>query len=152
MTIEEILDEMETLLLEASRVPFTNKRVIEEDELGRLMDELREVMPGELMEANRVLSERQRILEDAQKEAQNIVDQAKNYISKLTDENSITRQAQEQANDIIQQAKKSSRDLQGDAVAYADEVFAYLEENLEKALDTVRQGHNQLHQSNRDQS
>jgi len=32
MTVEEIIEEMEALLLEAARVPFTNKRIIEEDD------------------------------------------------------------------------------------------------------------------------
>lgn len=145
MTIEEILEEMENLLVDATRVAFTNKRLIDQDELGRLIDELHEVLPGELMEANRIISERQQILEQAQKDAQSIVDQAKNYIHKLTDENSITRQAQEQATEIVQQARKSARDLQTDSVAYADEVFSYLEDNLEKALEVIRQGHNKLH-------
>jgi vacuolar-type H+-ATPase subunit H len=152
MKIEEILEEMETLLLESSRVPFTNKRLIEEDDLGNLLDELREVLPGELMEANRIISERQQILEQAQKESQNIVDQAKNYISKMTDENNITRQAQEQAGEIIQQAKKSARELQSDSVGYADEVFCYLEENLVRTLEVVRQSHGKLHQAKNEQS
>jgi len=151
MTIEEILEEMETLLLESSRVPFTNKRLVEEDELGNLIDELREVLPGELMEANRVISERQQILEQAQKESQSIVDQAKNYINKLTDENNITRQAQEQAGEIIQQARKSARELQSDSLGYADEVFSYLEENLVRTLEVVRQSHGKLHQSKNEQ-
>ncbi len=150
MTVEEILEEMEGLLLEASRVPFTNKRVIDEDDLGRLIDELREVLPGELMEANRIISERQRIMEDAQKEAQGIVDQGKNYIHRLTDENAIARQAQEQANEIIQQAHKEARDLRGDAMTYADDVFSYLEENLAKTLEVVRQSHGKLHQAKKD--
>jgi cell division septum initiation protein DivIVA len=144
MTIEEILEEMEALLLESSRVPFTNKRLIEEDDLGNLIDELREVLPGELMEANRVITERQQILEQAQKESQNIIDQAKNYIHKLTDESSITRQAQEQSNEIVLQARKAARELQTDSIHYADEVFCYLEENLVRTLEVVRQSHGKL--------
>jgi vacuolar-type H+-ATPase subunit H len=147
MTVEEILDEMEGLLLDASRVPFTNKRVIDEDDLGRLIDELREVLPGEIMEANRIISERQRILEDAQKEAQGIVDQGKDYIHRLADENAITRQAQEQANEILQQAQRESRELRSDSLTYADDVFSYLEESLVKALEVVRQSHGKLRQS-----
>ena len=150
MSVEEILDEMENLLLVSSRLWFTNKRLIEEDELGRLIDELREVLPGELMEANRIITERQQILEQAQKDAQNIVDNGKNYIHKLTGENNITRQAQEQAAEILEQARKSSRDLQTDSTAYADEVFGYLEDNLVKALEVVKQGHKQLHQKNKE--
>lgn len=150
MTVEEIMEEMENLLLEAARVPFTGKRLIDEDDLGRLIDELREVLPGEIMEANRVISERQRILEEAQKEAQSIVDQGKNYIHRLTDENAITRQATEQANETLQQAQREARDLRSDAVTYADDVFSYLEDNLVKALEVVRQGHGQLHQAKKE--
>ena len=35
MTIEEIFDELETLLMESSHVPFTNKRIVEEEQLGK---------------------------------------------------------------------------------------------------------------------
>lgn len=148
MTIDEILEEMESLLVDASRVPFTNKRVIEEDDLARFLDELREELPKELNEAKQIISERQRILDDAQKEAQNIVDQAKNYVLKLTDENAITQQAQEYANDIVGEAQKSARELKNDSVAYAADVLKWLEGNLEKTLEAVRANSNELSQQN----
>lgn len=145
--IEELLDEIECILLESARVPFTNKRMVEEDELARVLDELREVLPGEILEASRIVKERQHILDDAQKEAQNIVDQAKNYILKLTDENLITKQAQEQAGEMLEQARKAGRELQADAFGYAEEVFRHIEGNLENALEVVRKGHTDLQQS-----
>lgn len=151
MSIDEILDELEGLLLDAARVPFTNKRVLEEDDIAQLLDHLRESLPSEIVEAKRIMSERQRILDEAQREAQHIVDQAKNYISKLTDENVITKQAQEYAGEIMNQAKQDAQHLQQDAVHYADEVFNHLEAHLERALDVVRQGHVDLHQSTKKQ-
>jgi cell division septum initiation protein DivIVA len=147
MTIETILEELENLLLDAPRVPFTNKRMIEEDDLARLLDDLREVLPTEVIEANRLIHDRQRILEEAQKEAQNIIDQGKNYVCKLTDENIITKQAQEQANEMLAQAKKEAGVLHGEANAYADNVFRHLESNLEKTLEIIRQGHASLNQN-----
>jgi len=147
MNIEHILEELENLLLEAPRVPFTNKRMIEEDDLARLLDELREALPGEVIEAKHIISDRQRILEDAQREAQNIVDQGKNYVLKLTDESIITRQAQDQANDMVNQARKTAYELQSDANVYADKVFTHLENNLEKALEVIRQGHASINQN-----
>ena len=146
MSIEEILDEMEIVLLDAPRVPFTNKRMVEEDEFARLLDELREALPVEVKEANKILNNRQKIMEDAQKEAQSIIDQGKNYVSKLTDENVITRQAQDQANEIVAQAQKSADELRADAVLYADNVFTHLEGNIEKAIEVIRQGHAALNQ------
>ncbi len=151
MAIEEILDEIENMLVGSTRVPFTNKLVVEEDDIIRLLDELREVLPQEMKEAAKIVNERQRILEEAQKEAQNIVDQAKVYGVKLTDENIIAKQAQEQANELILQATKSARDLQKDSITYAEDVFKHLEANLQKALEVVQQGHNTLQQNKQSQ-
>jgi len=147
MAIEEILDEIENILVDSTRVPFTNKLVIEEDDIIRLLDELRDVLPQEIKDAAKIVSERQRILEEAQKEAQNIVDQAKVYVTKLTDENIISKQAQEQANEIVLQARKAARDLQQESVVYAEDVFKHLESNLQKALEVVQQGHSHLQQN-----
>lgn len=161
MTIEEIFEELETLLMESSHVPFTNKRIIEEDELVRLLDYLREVIPQEVLEARKVLAERTQIIENAQRDAQRVVDQAKVYGAKMTDDNIISRQAQEQAQHVLQQTQEQARDLQRqaqeqakqlqlDSANYADEVFRHLAGNLEKALEVVRQGHAELHRSLRD--
>lgn len=147
MTMEEILDELDNVLVEATTVPFTDKKIVEENEILHLLDELRERMPVEIVEAKRIISERQRILEDAQREAQNIIDQAKAYGARLTDDNIIVRQAQEQGNEIVALAQRSARDLQNDAVVYAEDVFRHIEGNLAKALEIVQNGKNELRQS-----
>ncbi|TWH48415.1 ATP synthase F0 subunit B [Sporomusa sp. KB1] len=147
MSIDKLLDEMETILVEATRLPFTNKRVLEEDDLAKFLDDFRELLPKELEEAKRIIADRQRILEEAQKEAQNIVEQAKTYVIKLTDENLINKQAQEQANDLMTQASLTAKNLQIDAVNYADEVFKHVLNNLEQTLEVVRQGHRDLQQN-----
>lgn len=146
MSVEQLLDEIDNLLLESGRVPLTNKRIVEEDDLARLLDDLREAMPSELAEAQMLVKERERILEDAQREAQKIIEQAKVYITKMTDENLITKQAQEQADAIIREANKTARDLQGDALNYADQVFKSMETHIEQTLQVVRQGHSDLRQ------
>jgi len=147
MTIEEILDELENLLIDAARVPFTNKRVLEEDDVVRLLDELREKLPSAITEATKIVAEKQRILEKGHEEAEKIIDKAKSYAIKLTDENIIAKQAQEHSNEIIILAHKEATDLQNDAVLYADNVFKHLESQIERTLEVVRQGHNELNQS-----
>ena len=147
MTIEGILDELESLLIDASRVPFTNKRVLEEDDVVRLLDELRGKLPSSITEASQIVAERQRILEKAQEEGQKIVDKAKSYAIQLIDENVIAKQAQEQSNEIVILAHKEAADLQNDAVVYADNVFKHLEQQIEKTLEVVRLGHNELSNS-----
>lgn len=149
MTIDGILDELESIVTDGSRVPFTNKRIVEEDDIIRLLDELREKLPNEITEASQIVSERQRVLEKAQEEARKIVEQAKVYAAKLTDENIVAKQAQEQSNEIVTLANKEAGDLRNEAIGYADSVFKHLEGQIEKTLEVVRQGHNELNQSKR---
>ena len=144
MTVYKILDELEELLQRSSHIPFSNRLVVEEDELCRLIDALRESLPNEIMEANRVLNERKRIMDDVQKEAKTIVDQAHTYVTKLTDDNSITHQAQLQADQIIQDAREKAKEFEDQAVAYAQEVFAYLEANLEKVTESIRESRERI--------
>nr|WP_092067500.1 ATPase [Dendrosporobacter quercicolus]NSL46623.1 ATPase [Dendrosporobacter quercicolus DSM 1736]SDL57759.1 hypothetical protein SAMN04488502_101259 [Dendrosporobacter quercicolus] len=151
MAIEEILDEIENLMVDSTRVPFTNKLVIEEDDLIRLLDELRELLPQEIKDAAKIVSDRQRIMEEAHKEAQHIIDQAKIYGTKLTDESTISKQAQEQANELLSQAQKAAQELRNDSIIYAEDVFKHLEGNLQKALEVVQQGHSNLQQNKQNQ-
>ncbi|MBP2651025.1 MAG: hypothetical protein H6Q74_1850 [Firmicutes bacterium] len=144
MTIEEILEEMETLLEESGKVPLTQKRLVDQDSLYRLIDAIHDNLPKEFNEATNIINERQRIIDEAHREAQSIVEQAKSYIIKLTDENAITRQAQDQANELVQQARENARILQNDSVAYANEVFSYIEANLTKALEVVKDGQSKM--------
>jgi dsDNA-specific endonuclease/ATPase MutS2 len=145
MKIEQLLDELDTLLDEGARVPFTHKLIVEEEVLEHIVEELRRCLPQEIAEAKTIVAERQTILDEAQREAQHIMDQAKGYVSKLTDDNIITKQAQEQANELIQQARKTTKELQTEANKYAFDVLRQLEVNIEKALETIRQGRNSLH-------
>ena len=126
MKVEEILEEMENILLESGRVPFTNKRLVEEDDLARLIDDLRDAMPSQLVEAGRIVSDRQRILEEAQQKSDEIVQQAKAYHSKLTDESLITRQAQEQATEIVNQARRDSEQMMREAEEKAAQRAFYI--------------------------
>ncbi|MDU4959963.1 MAG: ATPase [Sporomusaceae bacterium] len=146
MSVYKILDDLETLLQASTHIPFSNRLVVEEDELCQLIDALREALPTELMEANRILSERSRIMDDVQKEAQTIVAEAQTYVGKLTEENSITQQAQEQSNQIIEEARERAKVYEEQALAYAQEVFSYLEANLEKVTEAVREGRERMRQ------
>lgn len=138
MSVEEILDALENVVLEAPHVPFTNKLMVEEEQITRLLDALRESLPMELRDANRIMTEQQHIIEQAQKEAQKIIEHANQYAAKLTEESVITKQAQEQAAEIIAKAQAEAKRLQKDAMMYAADVFARVENNLEKAAEVVR--------------
>lgn len=146
MSVHKILDDLENLLQSSSHIPFSNRLVVEEDELCRLIDALRETLPNEIMEANRILNERKRIMDDVQKEAQTTIEQAQTYVSKLTEENAITQHAQEQAAQIIEEARERAKEYENQAISYAQDVFEYLEANIEKVAEAVREGRQRMQQ------
>lgn len=152
MNSEKLLEDLESIVVNASKMPFTNKKVVDEEELLAIVDELKGAMPDEVEQARKVLAERDKIIADAQRHADSMVAQAKDYIAKLTKESEIVRQSQEHANQIIQNANHSSEDLRNSSVTYAGQVLQYVESTLEKTLASVRQNREGLVQSNRQES
>mgnify|MGYP000739077249 FL=1 len=111
---------------------MTTKRVIEEEEIMRVLDAINESLPLELEESRRIMAEKDKILADAQRQADTLIAQAKDYIAKLTEESELVKQAQTQANQIITLANQSSEELKNSSIQYAQDVMRYIENNLEK--------------------
>lgn len=147
MNTEQLLEELETLVETSNRIPMTTKRMVEEDEMMRIIDSIQESLPLELEESRRIVAEKDAVLADAKKQAEELIAQAKEYIGKLTAESEIVKAAQEQANEIIANANKSSEELRNSSVQYGADVLKYVESNLEKTLESIRQNRESLRQS-----
>ena len=147
MKINDLLDQLETVILTSSKLPFVNKRIVEEDDLFKLIDAMHDALPVAIMEADRIMAEKDRISLEANKAAQDIVDQSKEYVARLVDEHVIAEKAKEEGERIIAEAREHAETLQDNAVRYADDVFKYLEEHLEQTAAIVRRGHEDLKMS-----
>ena len=147
MNTEQLLEDLETLVETSNRIPMTTKRMVEEDEMMRIIDSIQESLPLELEESRRIVAEKDAVLADAKKQAEDLIAQANEYISNLTAESEIVKAAQEQANEIIANANKSSEELRNSSVQYGADVLKYVESNLEKTLESIRQNRESLRQS-----
>lgn len=145
-SLSEILDDIENLVVEAKHVPFTNKCVIEDDDIIRLIDDLRGALPQEIQEANQILREQDQILQSAKQEANKIVEQAKSFAAKLTQEHEIVQQAQSQAQALLQKSTLQAEEVRDGSLKYADQVFAHLISNVTKALDVLSKAQDGLNQ------
>ena len=149
MNTEKLLEDLETLVEASGRIPMTTKRMVEEDEMMRIIDAIQESLPLDLEESRRIVAEKDAILADSKKQAEQLIEQAKDYIAKLTSESELVKAAQEQANEIIATANKSSEELRNSSVQYGADVLKYVEGNLEKTLESLRQNRESLRQSAR---
>ena len=81
MRTEKLLEDLEVLIESSSRIPMTTKRMVEEDEIMRIIDSIQESLPLELEESRRIVADKDKVLADAQRQAETLIDQAKDYIA-----------------------------------------------------------------------
>ena len=144
MDILSLLEELEELLENGSTVPFSKKIMIDKDVIDELVNEIKLKTPDELKQAKWVKEERQRILQDAQKEANDLIKEAENKIIGMIDEHEITKKAYEQRSEIIDAAEKYKRDLISATREHADSILEELEKQLKENLDMVRSNRKEL--------
>lgn len=133
-TVLQLLDELEELLDQSRAMPFSNKVTVDKDEIYDIIQEIRMRLPNEIKQSKWVIEERNKILIDAQKEADEILNDTKQRAGRLVEEHEVTKMAYEQATAIIEDGKKTSREMRLGAVDYADQVLAITEDRLQEML------------------
>ena len=86
MEIFTLLETLEDLLEKSKQVPFSEKTIIDKNEFLDIIKEIRLKLPDELKEAKWIKEEREKIIAEAQKDADDIVKEAKNRIIGMIDE------------------------------------------------------------------
>ena len=148
MDTRKLLEELENVINNASDVPFTNKKMVDKDEVARLIDAINQSLPTELESARRIVADKERIMLDAEKKAEDTVARAKDYIARITEESELVKQAQERANEVISSANQSAEELRSSSITYATDVLKYVESNMETMLDTLKKNRQSLIDSN----
>ena len=158
MEIFTLLETLEDILEKGRTVPFTEKCIVEKNELLDIIKEIRLNLPDELKQAKWIREERERIIAEAQKDAEDIVKEAENRIISMIDEHEITKKAYDKKNEIIAEANEMYREYSKDATNYADGLLENIEKNilsltetlngvetsLKSALDTVQNNRKEL--------
>ena len=144
MEIFTLLETLEDILERSKNIPFSNKGIVDKDEILEIIKEIRIKLPDELKQAKWVKEERGRILVEAQKEADGIVKEAENRIIAMIDEHEITRKAYEQKAEIIETANEMSREISKGTKDYADSVLEGIEIALEDALKVIQNNRREL--------
>ena len=120
MEIFTLLETLEDILERSKNIPFSDKGIVDKEEILEIIKEIRIKLPDELKQAKWIKEERGRILVEAQKEADGIVKEAENRIIAMIDEHEITRKAYEQKAEIIETANEMSREISKGTKDYAD--------------------------------
>ena len=144
MEIFTLLETLEDIMEKSRNVPFSNKCIVDKEEILDIIKEIRLKLPEEIKQAKWVKEERQRILVEAQKEADGIIKEAENRIISMIDEHEITRKAYEKKVEIIETANEMSREIKTGTEEYADGVLAGIEVALEDDLKVIKNNRKEL--------
>lgn len=140
MDIQHLVDRLEQILSESRRVPMTTTLMVDEEQVFNIIDQLRVAIPDEVRRANRVESEKERILAQAQEEAARIRQLAKQEAEELIRRDAIVASAHQRAENVLERAHREAEMLRHDADVYVVDVLAKLEEDLLRSLSVVRNG------------
>ena len=140
MEIFTLLETLEEMLESSKTIPFSNKGVVDKEEMLEIIKEIRLKLPEELKQAKWIKEERERIIAEAQKDADDIVREAENRIISMIDEHEITKKAYDKKTEIIADANEMYREITKGTNDYVDGILANIENNmleLGKSLSNV---------------
>ena len=144
MDIMALIDRIEESMDSGRSVPLMRGRLVDIEKVYEIIDEIRGNFPDELKQARWIVKERQEMLEEAEKEANRILEEARDRADSMASEQEVVRRANEQAASILDDARQQEREIRLGAEDYADEMLANLEVNLGKLLTAVQRGRDRL--------
>lgn len=121
--MEQIIDEIEEYIGNCKNSPLSNtKIVVNKDEIEELISELRSKTPEEIKRYQKIISNKEAILADAQAKADQIIAQAQVQTTELVSEHQIMQQAYAQANEVVMIATKQAQEILDNATREANQI------------------------------
>lgn len=148
--MEQIIEEIEEFIDSCKYQPLSNTKIIvNKEELEELLTELRLKTPEEIKRYQKMISNKEAILADAQAKADSIIAEAQIHTEELVSEHQIMQQAYAQANEIVMvatnqaqeildKATEDANNIRVAAIQYTDGILNDLENIIGHAMDTTR--------------
>ncbi len=155
MKVLELLDEFESRLEISSSIPFSGKILIDRSEINNLLKEIQLLLPDEIKHAKWIRDDRNNIIEEAKKDANLIVTEAKareqevligaqEQFDVMLDQHKLVELARQKAEKIIQKAKRDSEDIRQGAFRYSLEIIDKAYNNMTEVLHLVFESRSEM--------
>ena len=140
MDILALVDRLEELFNNSRPIPLTHNVIVDEDKFLDLVDQMRITIPEEVKKAQKLFSEKERILAQAQEESARITAKAREKAEQLIAENLIAQEAKRRAEQIIEQARMEAEGIKADSDQYTLDSLSDFELKAEQLLNQIRNG------------
>ena len=139
--IEQIIDEIEDYIDGCKTQAFApSKIIVNRETMEELLNELRSKTPDEIKRYQKIISNKEAILADAQAKADAIIAQAQVKTDELVSEHEIMQQAYAQANEVVilDNATNDANNIRMGAMQYTDDILKNLESTISHAMDSSK--------------
>lgn len=148
--IEQIIEDIYDFIENCKPKMFSQNKVeVPKDELYDLLDELRLRTPDEIKRYQKIISNRDAIIKDAEEKAVGIIEEAKQKAEAILNENEIMQQAFARANEMVSEAasrsehtlmsaERDAEQIRNGALSYANEILAAVEGALSNAYQSTK--------------
>ena len=143
-TVEELIDRLESSVVSARGLPFSDNCVVDREEMLVLITMIRDNLPSELKQARWLLDQNRQLISEARKEAESIMREAESRMTAMIDEHEITQQARQQADITLENANQAARQIRNGAMEYARKRLSDVEEQLTQMLVTIQRNKKEL--------
>jgi cell division septum initiation protein DivIVA len=142
--VQKKLDEIAAAVANARSMPMSASCVVNRAELLAMLDEVSAALPDSLSQAQELLGGREQMVQQAQVEAQRIIESAHAERGSLVSDTQIARQSQDEAERILAEARRESDEIRAEADDYVDSKLANFEVVLTKTIGSVDRGREKL--------
>ncbi len=145
--IEQIIEEIEEYVESCKYQPLsTRKIVVDKEEISEYLRELRLKTPDEIKRYQKIISNKDAILEDAQSKADALIADAQERANELVQQHEIMQKAYAQANETVNEANRQAQEILDSAtqdannirlsaITYTDEMMSNIGTVLNDTLD-----------------
>lgn len=140
MDILALVDRLEDLFNNSRPIPLTHNVIVDEDKFLDIVDQMRITIPEEVKKAQKLFSEKERLIAQAQEESTRIIAKAREKAEQLTDENVLVQEAKHRADQIIEQARMEAEGIKADGDRYALDSLMDFELKVEQLLNQIQNG------------
>ena len=134
--IEQIIQEIEEYVDSCKFQPLsTTKIVVNKEEIEEYLRELRLKTPDEIKRYQKIISNKDAILEDAQAKAQELVTQHEIMQKAYAQANETINAANKQAQEILDSATQDANSIRLSAITYTDDMMANIGSVLNQTLE-----------------
>ena len=110
--IEELIGTLYEMVQDAWSLPLgADKCVLERDKVLDLLDEINNQLPGEFKQAKTIVDARNEVINNAKREAENMLKQAEQKARHMISEEEIYRRAQQEAQKMLDDTKVEADEI-----------------------------------------